>query len=71
MVEIRDEFLSEEDLPLALEVVVERRLGDAESLRDLPKRRPLVSLLVEQLERHVEDPFPRRLASAPWRAFAR
>ena len=40
----------EEDVFLALEVVVERGLGDVESLGDLPQRGLVVALLVEQLE---------------------
>ena len=54
----------EEDVLLALEVVVERRLGDAEPLGDLAQRRLVVALLVEELERDVEDPLA-RLAARP------
>jgi ABC-2 type transport system ATP-binding protein len=79
-VEARDDVLTEcvqakvkrkQDLLLALEVVVERSLRDAEAFRDLPKRRPLVSPLVEQVEGDVEDPLPRRLTATPWHSFAR
>ena len=52
---------------LRLEVVVERRLRDAEPLGDLAQRRLVVALLGEQLERDVEDPLARR----PRRASAR
>ena len=52
----------EEDVLLALEVVVERGLGDAESLGDLAQRGLVVALLVEQLERDVEDALAHRPA---------
>ena len=45
-----------QDVLLALEVVVERGLGDPQPLGDLPQRGLVVALLVEQLERHVQDP---------------
>ena len=44
-----------QDLVLAGEVVVERGLGDAEALGDLPQRGAVVALLDEELGRHVED----------------
>jgi len=40
----------EEDVLLALEVVVERRLGDTQALGDLAQRGLVVALLVEELE---------------------
>ena len=45
----------QQDVLLALEVVVERGLGDAQPLGDLAQRGLVVALLVEQLERHVQD----------------
>src|SRR5262249_50207233 len=57
----------EQDVFLALEVVIERRLRDAEALGDLAQRGPLVPLLVEQLERDVQDPLACR-AAGPLRA---
>ena len=54
----------EEDVLLALEVVVERRLRDAEPLGDLAQRGLVVALLVEELEGDVEDPLA-RLAAGP------
>ncbi len=50
----------EQDVRLALEVVVERRLGEPEALGDVADRRLVVALLGEQLERDVEDPFAGR-----------
>jgi hypothetical protein len=49
----------EEDVALALEVVIERGLRDPEPLGDLPQRRLVVALLVEELERDIEDPLAR------------
>jgi hypothetical protein len=48
----------EEDVFLALEVVVERGLRHFESIGDLPQRSLVVALLVEELERDVEDALP-------------
>ena len=45
----------DEDLVLAAEVVVERRLGDAEAVGDLAQRRAVVALLGEQLVGHRQD----------------
>ena len=39
-----------DDLVLAREVVIQRGLGDAEPLRDLPQRGVVVALLGEELE---------------------
>ena len=52
----------QEDVLLALEVVVQRGLRDLQPLGDLPQRRLVVALLVEQLQRDVEDPLARRPA---------
>ena len=45
----------QEDVLLALEVVVERGLRDLQPLGDLAQRRLVIPLLVEELERDVED----------------
>jgi len=47
-----------DDVFLRLEVVVERGLGDAKALGDLPQRGPLVPLLSEELERDLLHPRP-------------
>src|SRR5579875_37006 len=52
----------QEDVFLALEVVVERGLRDAEPLGDVAQRGLVVALLGEQLEGDVEDPLARRAA---------
>ena len=44
-----------QDVFLAGEVVIERRLGNPQLLGDLPERRLVEALLDEQVERHVED----------------
>ena len=54
-----------EDVLLALEVVVQRGLRDLQPLGDLPQRGLVVALLVEQLQRDVEDPLTRRPAGSP------
>ena len=67
----------EQDVLLALEVVVERGLVVPELLGDVAQRGLLVALLGEQLERDVEDALARRGAGrrlghavwAPWPAF--
>ena len=51
---------SKQDVLLALEVVVERRLRRAEPLGDVAQRGLVVALIDEQLERDVEDPLTRR-----------
>src|SRR5439155_8369659 len=45
----------DDEVVLGREVVVERRLGEPEPVRDLPQRRRVVSLHREQLQRGVED----------------
>ena len=50
----------QEDVFLALEVVVERGLRACEPLGDFAQRGLVVALLVEQLERDVEDALARR-----------
>lgn len=47
-----------ENVLLGLEMVVERGSGDLQLLRDLTQRGLLVSLLGEQLQRDLLDPFP-------------
>ena len=54
-----------QDVGLAGEVVVDRRLGEPEPLGDLAQRRLVVPLGGEQFEGDVEDPFPGRLARRP------
>ena len=60
----------EEDVLLAREVVVERRLRDAEPVGDLAQRGLVVALVVEELERDVEDPLPRVARAGGRRAIA-
>src|SRR5215831_16413333 len=59
-----------DDVLFGPEVVVQRGLGDAEPLRDLPQRGLLVALLGEQLKRYRLDALPgaaaRDLAALPW-----
>ncbi len=60
----------EQDVLLALEVVVERGLGRAEPLGDVAQRGLVVALLGEQLECDVEDALARGgpgLAVVVWR----
>ena len=45
-----------QDVVLGREVVVERRLGDAELLGDLPQAGAVETLLGEEVQGHVEDP---------------
>jgi len=59
----------EEDVLLALEVVVERGLRHPETIGNLAQRCLVVALLVEQLERDVEDALPRQPPPAPDRRF--
>ena len=47
-----------EDVLLALEVVVQRRLGDPELLGYLPKAGLVVTLLDEEVQGHIEDSLP-------------
>jgi hypothetical protein len=54
---VQPEVELEEDVLLARKVVVERRLGDLETLGDIPQRGLVVSLPREQLLGDSEDPF--------------
>ena len=45
----------QQDVVLRLEVVVERRLGDAEALGDLAQAGAVEALLGEEVESHIED----------------
>ena len=49
-----------EDVVLGREVVVERRLGEAQPFGDLPQRGAVEALLDEQVEGHIEDALPGR-----------
>ena len=67
LVEQRVERLEQrrEDLVLAAEVVVERRLRDVEAIGDLAQRRALVALLDEELVGHGQDAFAGVAAHGP------
>ena len=56
-----------QDVGLAGEVVVDRRLGEAEPVGDLAERRLVVALRAEQLEGDVEDALPGRRRADPSR----
>jgi len=45
-----------DDVLLAVEVVVERRLGDVQLFGDLAHRGGFVALVGEELQRHGQDP---------------
>jgi hypothetical protein len=56
---VQAEVQLEQDVRLALEVVVERGLGRAQALGDVAQRGLVVAVLGEQLECDVEDPLAR------------
>jgi hypothetical protein len=62
---VEPEVELEEDVLFMLEVVVERRLRDPESVGDLAQRGLVVALIVEQLEGDVEDALPRGASGPP------
>jgi alpha-D-ribose 1-methylphosphonate 5-triphosphate synthase subunit PhnI len=55
----------DEDVLLALEVVVQRGLGDVEALGDLAQGRLVVTLFVEQRQRDLQNALPR--VAGPWK----
>src|SRR5580693_6716869 len=59
---VQPQVEGEEDVLLALEVVVESGLGRAEPVGDLAQRGLVVALLVEQLQGDVKDALARRAA---------
>jgi hypothetical protein len=53
---VQTEVQVEQDVRFALEVVIERRLGRAQTLGDVAQRGLVVAVLGGQLESDVEDP---------------